>query len=437
MSLFQAAITPTGYTRVSQANIIATQNALYLTAYGADADLDPRSPEGQIIGGSSEMYSDLEGGVADLYNGLANPNGATGQFLSNILLLAGLRRQQGMASYVPVTFAGTPSTSIPANTLLQSTLADGRTATWSSVYTLNPSTGAHTPGGTIAGGGSSSNVWAVCTVVGPTTCPAGTPMAILSTTTGLDSVAVASSATVGYMTEGDPNARIRRTLSFGLASQGMADGLEAALNNMTGVVAQAAVWENNTGIIQTFAGGGTLNPHSIRPVVVVAAGAPDDYQHQIAQKIYDLKGGCGTQGGTIDTTAEDEQGNTNHPISFDIATAKRVGVKLTYTTRAGWPSDGAQQIATLIGEWAADRLNTPLGGDSAGEISWTSILGSFVGKVPGFDFTSGGMQLGYGFGEEEQITWLSAGTNLPLTFLQYASILATDIIVNGVYAFPA
>ena len=61
MSLFQAAITPTGYTRVSQANIIAAQNALYLAAYGADADLDPRSPEGQIIGGSSEMYGSFAG----------------------------------------------------------------------------------------------------------------------------------------------------------------------------------------------------------------------------------------------------------------------------------------------------------------------------------------------------------------------------------------
>lgn len=451
MSLFQDAITPTGYARVSQSNIIAALNTLYQAAYGADADLDPRSPDGQIIGGDAEMLSDLEGGLADLYNGLANPNGATGQMLSNLMLLAGLRRQQGMASYVPVTFAGTPSTAIPAATLLQSTLGDSTTATWSSVYTLDPGTGAHTPGGTIAGGGSSSNVWAVCTVVGPTTCPAGTPMTILSTTTGLNSVAVASAATVGYVTEGDPNARVRRSLSFGLASQGMADGLEAALINMRAsgqqVVAQAAVWENNTGIVKSFPGGGSLNPHSIRPIVALAGGAPGDYQHRIAQLIYDLNGsGCGTQGSTTDTSAVDEQGNT-HTVNFDIATPIRLFVNVLLATRAGWPSDGAQQIANLIGEWAANPLNTPLGGDSAGEISWTSVLGAFVGKVPGFDLNAQAFingqppQFAMSFGvlSGAIITWntgTGVGGSFPINFNQYASIAATDVYVNTVAAFP-
>jgi uncharacterized phage protein gp47/JayE len=435
MSLFAENITPTGYVRTPLTSIKADLEALWVAAFGADADLDARSADGQIIGGLAEMFSDLEANVADTYQGLANPNGATGQFLTNIAGINGLARNSGMASYVPVTIYGTPSTGIPADTLLQSTMPDGTTATWSDVYTLDPGTGVQTPGSVIAGGGASANTWAVCTVDGATRCPAATPMKLLSVIAGLTTVTVTSDAMLGYVSESDPNLRVRRQNSFGLAARGPADALDAALNNMPAVVSQAAVWENNTGVTVSYPGGASIAPHSMRVIVVMAPNADQDL---VAQKIYDLKpSGCGLQGAVTNGSPVDEQ-NHSHPVKFDVATPLRVYVGISLATRAGWPSDGAQQIANLIGEWSANPQNHPLGGDSAGELSWTSVLGSFLGLVPGFDLVTSsqygstpifGMVLG-------TTSWNTGSQNLPLTFLEYATIAASDVLINGVVAFP-
>ena len=338
---------------------------------------------------------------------------------------------------MPVTFTGAPSTVIPTGFLFRSTLADGTIAKWSSVYTL--SGGVQTPGATIGGGGTTSNVWAICTVKGPTRCPTGTPLAMLTVQTGVTAVSVVTDATVGYVSEGDPSLRVRRQNSFGLATQGMADGLDSALNNMPADVVQATVWENNTGVIQTFAGGGQLNPKSIRAIVAMQ---PSGNAQHVVDKIYRLKGpGCGMQGATSGT-ALDEQGNA-HPVYYDVATMVRVFVGISIATRAGWPSDGAQQIANLIGEWSANVQNHPLGGDSAGELSWTSVLGAFLGLVPGFDLVTASTYgstpiFGMVFGtlSGSVVTWNTSTQNFPLTFLQYAQIAATDVIVNGVAAFP-
>ena len=429
MSLFTGAITPTGYVRVPMTGTNSIESALqtlWATAYPL-ADLDARSPDGQAIGGLSEMFSDLEGAVADLYAGLANPNGATSQMLTNIAGINGIQRNPGLASYVPVQFAGTPSTPIPTGTLIQSTLADGTIAKWSNVYTL--SGGVQTPGATIGGGGTSANAWAICTVLGAIQCPAATPLSLLSVIPGVTSVTVVSNATLGYLSEGDPNVRIRRQNSFGLATQGMADGLDSALNNMPADVIQAAVWENNTDIVQNLPGGGTLNPRSIR-VIVALQSSPD--VSRVVNKIYALKApGCGMMGGQT-SIATDEQGNW-HTILWDLAVPQRILVDVLLITRSGWPSDGAQQIANLIGTWSANAQNHPLGGDSAGQLSWTAVLGAFVGQVPGFDLINGGMKFG---AATSPPTWGDVGANYPLTFQQYGLIAATDVYINGIAAFP-
>lgn len=433
MSLFASAITTTGYVRVKLTDIKAALDALWTTAFGADFDSDPRSPDGQIIGGLAEMFSDLEGAVADTYTGIANPNAATGQNLTNIAGLNSLRRNQGMASYMPITLTGTPSTVVATGTLLQSTLTDGTTAKWSSLYTLDPGTGIHTPGATIGGGGTSSNVWAICTVLGATKCPAGTPISILSIVSGLVSVTVTSNATLGYLGEGDPNLRIRRGTSFGIAAQGMADALEAALNNLNSGadVAQAAVWENNTHIVKTFPGGGSINPNSLRVLVKMQAGGSTT---NVAQTIYNLAPpGCGLQGSTVDTTgAIDEQGHT-HTVSYDIAVPLRVGVRIYYTSRQGWPSDGERQIADLIATWATNPLNCPLGGNTTGYLSWSDVLGSFLGQVPGFDLTldgNGRVQMQLGTLSGDVWTWNPSGVGQPMSFNQFAQIESGDIYFN-------
>jgi hypothetical protein len=399
-------------------DIISDLNVLWATAYGASLDTSASSPDGQIIGGVAEMFSDLEGNGYDIYQGLSNPNGSTGQMLTNIAALNNVTRNGGMPSSVPVTFTGAPGTVIPTGTLLQNTRADGTTAQWSQIYTL--SGGTKTPGAVVSGGGATSGVWGICTVNGATQCLTTDTMKALSVITGMTGVTVDSAATTGYVSEGDPNIRIRRQQSFGMAAQGMADALDSALNNMPTDVVQAAVWENNTSLPRSFAGGGTLNPNSIR--VIVAMQGAGVAQH-VVDNIYAMKPpGCGMQGGTTGT-ATDEQGNS-HIITYDLGTPIAVHVRVPITTRAGWPSDGQAQIANAIAAWGATPQNTPLGGNSAGVVSWKEVLGSFLG-VPGFDFADTGMQLGTVSGGS--ISWLASGSSLPIAFNQYAQFLSTNV----------
>ena len=422
MSRFASAISSTGWTRVPMTGIVSDLNALWATAYGASLDTSASSPDGQIIGTIAEMFSDLEGNGYDIYQGLSNPNGATGQMLTNIAALNNVTRNGGMPSSVPVTFTGTSGTVIPTGTLLQSTRPDGTTAQWSQIYTLSGST--HVPGATVGGGGSTSGVWAICTVNGATQCLTSDTMKVLSVVTGLTGVTIASNATTGYVSEGDPNLRIRRSQSFGMAAQGMADALDSALNNMPTSVVQAAVWENNTAITQSFPGGGALNPKSIRAIVVLTSAGVLNPQ-PIVDKIYAMKPpGCGMQGGTTGS-ATDEQGNT-HPVIYDVATPLVVGIRMQIVTRSGWPSDGATQIQNAIAAWASNPQNTPLGGSGTVGLPWISVLGAFAGIVPGWDFWAGGFGMVLGSGGSYQAN----GQSLPIAFNQYAQILASNISVS-------
>lgn len=420
MSRFASAISSTGWTRVPMTDIINDLNVLWATAYGASLDTSASSPDGQIIGTIAEMFSDLEGNGYDIYQGLSNPNGATGQMLTNIAALNNVFRNGGMPSSVPVTFTGTSGTVIPTGTLLQSTRADGTTAQWSQIYTLSGST--PVPGATVGGGGSTSGAWAICTVNGATQCLTSDTMKILSVVTGLTGVTIASNATTGYVSEGDPNLRIRRSQSFGMAAQGMADALDSALNNMPADIVQAAVWENNTAVAQSFPGGGTLNPKSIRAIVVMQ---PGGVAQNVVNKIYAMKPpGCGMQGATTGT-ATDEQGNS-HPIIYDVATPLVVDIRMQIVTRSGWPSDGATQIQNAIAAWASHPQNTPLGGSGTVGLPWISVLGAFAGIVPGWDFWAGGFGMELGSGGSYQAN----GQSLPIAFNQYAQILASNISVS-------
>lgn len=420
MSRFASAISSTGWTRVPMTGIVLDLNALWATAYGASLDTSASSPDGQIIGIVAEMFSDLEGNGYDIYQGLSNPNGATGQMLTNIAALNNVTRNGGMPSSVPVTFTGAPGTVIPTGTLLQNTRADGTTAQWSQIYTL--SGGTKTPGAVVSGGGATSGVWGICTVNGATQCLTTDTMKALSVITGMTGVTVDSAATTGYVSEGDPNIRIRRQQSFGMAAQGMADALDSALNNMPADIVQAAVWENNTAMAQSFPGGGTLNPKSIRVIVVMHSSG---VAQNVVNNIYAMKPpGCGMQGATTGT-ATDEQGNS-HPIIYDVATPLVVGIRMQIVTRSGWPSDGVTQIQNAIAAWASNPQNTPLGGSGTVGLPWISVLGAFAGIVPGWDFWAGGFGMELGSGGSYQAN----GQSLPIAFNQYAQILASNISVS-------
>jgi hypothetical protein len=398
-------------------DVLTWLKAQYTTIYGSTVDLDPESPDGQVVGIEAEMFADQGQLIQMAFNSLASPLGATGSVLANLCLLNGVTRRPGEYTISPITIEGTAGSSVDANFIIRNT-ANGKL--FSPTATI-----------TIANGATTATGYAKCREMGDIEATAGTLTQIITVTTGIVSVTNATSGARGYLKESEGYLRARRYQSVALPSQGMTDGLQAALINMTGVV-QAIVWENDEDTAVTL-GTGTLAPHSIYVLCDVIAGsdvdpARDITPDAIATVIFNRKsGGCSTQGG-YSKTITDAQGKS-HVIRYDKPSDVNVYVEVNLVARYGWPTDGATQIAQYIEEWGAGtdtigtgNRNVTIGGDSNGELSWTDVLASFVGKVGGFNLTS--MKLGTTLGGG------TVNTNLPIDFDEIARLDASRVTVN-------
>jgi hypothetical protein len=238
----------------------------------------------------------------------------------------------------------------------------------------------------------------------------------------------------GAIVEGDPNLRIRRQQATAIASQSLGDTLLAALKAIPHIT-DAVVRENATSSPATI-GGSTINPNTLRVVVETDGDVSVDPAHTsasadpVALAIFNAKSvGCATQG-AISKAPVDALG-VAHTVRYDTATAINVLVAIAVRRRTNWPTDGGAQIQALISAWAkgknsAGKPNCPIGGNflgqgDAGQLSWTNVLGSFLGQVPGFDFVS------MVFSVDGGATWSTSGANVTIPFGQFAKIASVVV----------
>lgn len=418
-TIFSSQLTGAGFVRVPLTTIKDHIDGLYRAAYGDDADLDPRSSDGQMSGGLAEMYDDLNAIAEDTVRGLTDPNAATGQMLSGQMILTGCPRNAASKSTAPATFSGDPGTVIDTTKVVQSTEDD---SLWSPVETV-----------TIGEGGTAAGTLQ-CQVAGPPASgrvPATTLTKIQTPVDGWDTVTNAVGVP-GYNVEGDPNGRVRRQQAVAIASQGMTDGLQAALKTIPHVL-DAVVWENDKSYDVTVGSpGNVINKNSLRAFVRVDIGSSADpgvtasTEDPVANMIGTLKGhGCGTQG-DVQKFFNDAVGNS-HEIRYDLAEPLSVLVKVTISKRYNWPQDGAQRITDAITSWAAGtnsttgKPNIQISGNDKGVLSWTDVLASFVNAVPGFDFVA--LQ----FSSDAGSTWTTSPASLPIPFGSFVEITGVTV----------
>lgn len=418
-TIFSEQLTATGFSRKSLAQIKSHVDGIFQGAYGDDADLDARSADGQISGGTSEMFDDLNSMAEAVVIGLTNPNAATGTILSGQMILTGCPRKAATKSTAPATFSGTNGTIITPSEVVQST-EDG--SLWSPIatYTIGA-------GGTVAGTLQAHEY-------GPPASgrvPAGTLTVIQTAITGWSGVTNALGV-AGFNVEGDPNGRVRRRQSVAIATQGMTDGLQAALKLIPHVL-DAVAWENDTGsAITVGAPGNVINANSLRVFARVDLGSSADpavtpsNDDPIANQIFVLKGhGCNTQGDVTKYAVNSLGGS--HAIRYDLAEALPVLVKVKVAKRYNWPEDGARQIANEITTWASGtnettgKPNLQISGDDRGSLSWTDVLASFLHEVPGFDLTS--LQ----FSTDNGSTWTADRASLSIPFGSFAEIAGVTV----------
>ncbi len=239
--------------------------------YGQNINIDPDTPDGQMIGILGQIKVDLEELAEDVYRQL-DPDLATGAWLEQRVAYAGLVRRKASYSYLrSVILTGDPYTEI--NNLI---VSDTNKTRWilEQKATLNESGSARADFRSEELGAFSLN--------------ANTQLTIETITLGLNSVTTSVDAEIGIEEETDSQLRQRFSKSRAKNAINSAEAIEGGIGDLADVK-QVIVLENNTS--QTDSIG--ISPHSIN--VVVEGGNETD----IAQVIYKNKGaGIGLQGQT-------------------------------------------------------------------------------------------------------------------------------------------
>ena len=162
-------VTSLGFNRLRLDEIVTELNAELRLIFGDNMNLEPESPDGQIVGIVAKALADLWEAAEASYNA-ASPLTATGAALSRLTLLGGIQRKQATATRVVLSLTGTPGAVIPAGS--QAGQPDGALVTILDPVTLS------------AGGTASTFAYAAST--GPIAIDAGTVTNIESPVAGWD-----------------------------------------------------------------------------------------------------------------------------------------------------------------------------------------------------------------------------------------------------------
>lgn len=272
------AITTTGLTIKSLADITADLTAAMKSIYGNDINLAPDTPDGQMLGIFAEAVADaLE--LIQQVNAMFDPDQAIGVILDQRVAYNGIQRQAGTYTVTNISIVTSQALTLYGLDQVAQpvyTVSDNAGNQWKLITTQNP-----VSSGTFVYSFQSSTPGAVQTVPNTITVP-------VSIVIGVSTINNPTTfTTLGLNEETDAALRIRRQQSVSLASQGYLAGLLAALENISGVTS-AFIEENNTG--STNADG--VTGHSIW-VIVSGTGAAA----AIAQAIYSKRNaGCGLVG---------------------------------------------------------------------------------------------------------------------------------------------
>jgi hypothetical protein len=299
-------LTAGGLTIQQQPDIVASLTTGYVSIYGADINLGPNTPDGQMMNIYATALEDNLELLQSVYNMFSLVN-AYGVQLDNIGQLLGVIRQGGTFTQAQVLV-----TVSQALTLLgQDALVGNPSAT---VFTVADQAGnqyqllaTH-----VFGGSGSATLTFVSVSIGQILTSANTITTVLTPILGVSSVNNPSTAgdVIGTTEETDSAYRVRMAQSFQLAAIGPADAVRAQVLNIPGVL-DAFVPENDTGgIIDGVFANGIMN--------IVNQGVVPDAS--VAQAIYAKKSSGCQQTRQFVTAGNTHSNQTVDGLSFtDVA----------------------------------------------------------------------------------------------------------------------
>lgn len=222
----------------SLSEIIADLQTGLRAIYGADANVESNSPDGQLIGIFSQACADLLALLLDVYNSFTVPN-AYGVILDQRVALNGLARKDGTYTTAEVLIAVNQALTLP-----------GQDQSVVTPFTVSDSNGNQYQlvASHVFSAAGSATLTFKASIIGQVETTPNTITNQVTQTNGVTSVNNPSVAgdVIGTDEETDAQLKVRHAQSFALASTGPADALAAALKAIPDV-SDAFVAENDTG----------------------------------------------------------------------------------------------------------------------------------------------------------------------------------------------
>ena len=320
-------VTDEGFNRKRQDTILDDLNVEMRGIFGSNFDLEPSEPFGQVNGVTSGSYANLWEVGEQSYNNF-NPQSATGNALSNLVLLNAIERQAARSSTVTLEVTADIGTVIPSGSLVRVQDSEDDFAT------LN----------TIVVDVSPIDIKAASVVAGAISGLANTITEIRTPIFGWDSVTNPVDAAVGDIEETDAELRRRRTASTAISAQSVLDAMYGRINSVDGVIS-TTVLENDTDVIDANG----LQPHSFE---VIVEGGDDDV---LANTIWVTKPAGILPDGSEDVPINDSQG-FEHIMRFSRPELIPIQVAVSITVGPDYPSNGETLIKQAIVDYANGDL---------------------------------------------------------------------------------
>lgn len=333
-------IDATGYHFSDYPSFLTWLTGVYTGIYGADADLDPDTQDGQFLSILAQAFYDTAALGGSVYNSFS-PVTSQGLGLARLVKINGLEKGIPTNSQVELQLVGTAGTAIE-NGIAIDTLQQQ----WD------------LPALVTIGGGGTVTCTAVAQDEGAITAAANTVTGIYTPTLGWQTVNNSSAATPGAPIESDSTLRQRQIVSTANPSLTVLEGTQGAIANLAGVT-KVLAYENDTG--STDANG--VYEHSVAMAVV----GGDDTQICQAIQVHKTPG-AGTFGNTNETVYD------SHGMPIDIyfnrPSTAEITVVVTLAAGEGWSADFIPEIQNQV---AAYINSLQIGGFPQGIISLSKL----------------------------------------------------------------
>jgi len=346
-------LTTTGFATLTAAELLADIEASQKAALGADLDVSPEQPLGQlnaiVVTKLRELW-ELEEAV---YNARV-PSGASGVSLDSVVEITTTTRRAA-------TF-GTATLTVTLDAL--TTLPLGSVAAVTGQPTNRWATATAVSNGTATAADFSVEATAVAT--GRVTANSSTITTIATPVVGWLGVTNAADATPGAPLETDPQLRRRRAQTIRAGGSSAVEAVRAALEKVTGVT-QVRVFDNVTDFIDADG----RPPHSLDALVVGGA------DQSIANALWSAKSAGIQTWGTLPLTVVDA-GGVSRAVEFSRPVSVSVWIDVTVERDpAVYPTAAALQA--VVGPALAEVGDLLL----VGETVRVATLISTIVRLPG------------------------------------------------------